>query len=89
MECCAGDDRRGSNDLLRSFGFGAFTFLRHPSSSILASLLLLVRTSSAHPVLVICVATMGEDWEIKICCMGAGYVGGPTMAVIAKQCPKV
>jgi UDP-glucose/GDP-mannose dehydrogenase family, NAD binding domain len=32
---------------------------------------------------------MSEDWEIKICCMGAGYVGGPTMAVIAKQCPKV
>ena len=23
----------------------------------------------------------------NICCMGAGYVGGPTMAVIAKQCP--
>mmetsp|Transcript_15803 Transcript_15803/g.24708 ORF Transcript_15803/g.24708 Transcript_15803/m.24708 type:complete len:476 (-) Transcript_15803:89-1516(-) len=32
---------------------------------------------------------MGEDWEVKILCMGAGYVGGPTMAVIAKQCPKV
>lgn len=25
----------------------------------------------------------------KICCIGAGYVGGPTMAVIAKQCPHV
>ena len=23
----------------------------------------------------------------KICCIGAGYVGGPTMAVIAQQCP--
>lgn len=23
----------------------------------------------------------------SICCIGAGYVGGPTMAVIAKQCP--
>ena len=23
---------------------------------------------------------------IKICCIGAGYVGGPTMAMIAKQC---
>lgn len=32
--------------------------------------------------------TMAE-WDMKICCMGAGYVGGPTMAVIAKQCPKV
>ena len=32
---------------------------------------------------------MSEEWDIKICCMGAGYVGGPTMAVIAKQCPKV
>mmetsp|Transcript_22957 Transcript_22957/g.91049 ORF Transcript_22957/g.91049 Transcript_22957/m.91049 type:complete len:472 (-) Transcript_22957:529-1944(-) len=32
---------------------------------------------------------MGDDWELKICCMGAGYVGGPTMAVIAKMCPKI
>ena len=23
----------------------------------------------------------------NICCMGAGYVGGPTMAVIADHCP--
>ena len=28
--------------------------------------------------------------EIKnICCIGAGYVGGPTMSVIADQCPKI
>ena len=26
---------------------------------------------------------------MKICCMGAGYVGGPTMAVIAAKCPKI
>lgn len=25
----------------------------------------------------------------KICCIGAGYVGGPTMAVIARQCPHI
>ena len=25
----------------------------------------------------------------KICCIGAGYVGGPTMAVIAKNCPNI
>ncbi len=25
----------------------------------------------------------------KICCIGAGYVGGPTMAVIAEQCPEL
>ncbi|GMN08300.1 nucleotide sugar dehydrogenase [Croceitalea sp. MTPC5] len=25
----------------------------------------------------------------KICCIGAGYVGGPTMAVIASQCPEI
>ena len=25
----------------------------------------------------------------KICCIGAGYVGGPTMAVIAKNCPEL
>ncbi len=27
--------------------------------------------------------------SLKICCIGAGYVGGPTMAVIAKQCPEI
>ena len=31
-----------------------------------------------------------EDYEIKkICCLGAGYVGGPTMAVIADKCPNL
>ncbi len=25
----------------------------------------------------------------SICCIGAGYVGGPTMAVIADRCPEV
>lgn len=25
----------------------------------------------------------------KICCIGAGYVGGPTMSVIAKKCPDI
>tara|TARA_A100001388_G_C28771184_1_gene503937 strand:+ start:2412 stop:3863 length:1452 start_codon:yes stop_codon:yes gene_type:complete len=31
-----------------------------------------------------------ERKEIKkICCIGAGYVGGPTMAVIAKKCPDI
>ncbi|MFN5868964.1 MAG: UDP-glucose 6-dehydrogenase [Akkermansiaceae bacterium] len=25
----------------------------------------------------------------SICCLGAGYVGGPTMAMIAKKCPKI
>ncbi|CAM9662590.1 unnamed protein product [Chrysoparadoxa australica] len=29
------------------------------------------------------------DFEYYICCMGAGYVGGPTMAVIAANCPKI
>mmetsp|Transcript_27607 Transcript_27607/g.108199 ORF Transcript_27607/g.108199 Transcript_27607/m.108199 type:complete len:127 (+) Transcript_27607:171-551(+) len=27
--------------------------------------------------------------EIKICCIGAGYVGGPTMAKIAEKCPEI
>ena len=28
--------------------------------------------------------------QIKnICCIGAGYVGGPTMAVIADKCPHI
>lgn len=26
---------------------------------------------------------------MKICCIGAGYVGGPTMAMIAHKCPEV
>ncbi|VAI36918.1 unnamed protein product [Triticum turgidum subsp. durum] len=26
---------------------------------------------------------------VKICCIGAGYVGGPTMAVIAIKCPAI
>ena len=26
---------------------------------------------------------------LKICCIGAGYVGGPTMSVIAKNCPEI
>lgn len=26
---------------------------------------------------------------MKICCIGAGYVGGPTMAVIALKCPEI
>jgi UDPglucose 6-dehydrogenase len=26
---------------------------------------------------------------MKICCIGAGYVGGPTMAMIARECPDI
>ena len=29
------------------------------------------------------------DFKTKICCIGAGYVGGPTMATIALFCPDV
>ena len=29
----------------------------------------------------------GESHRTEILCIGAGYVGGPTMAVIAAQCP--
>jgi UDPglucose 6-dehydrogenase len=25
----------------------------------------------------------------NICCIGAGYVGGPTMSVIASKCPEI
>ena len=25
----------------------------------------------------------------KICCIGAGYVGGPSMAIIADKCPHI
>ena len=27
--------------------------------------------------------------KTRICCIGAGYVGGPTMAMIANQCPDI
>ena len=30
-----------------------------------------------------------SEYDLKICCMGAGYVGGPTMAIIALKCPRV
>ncbi len=30
-----------------------------------------------------------SEYTLKICCMGAGYVGGPTMAVIAANCPNI
>lgn len=29
------------------------------------------------------------EYDLRICCMGAGYVGGPTMAVIAAKAPRV
>jgi UDPglucose 6-dehydrogenase len=32
---------------------------------------------------------MSDEFTLNICCMGAGYVGGPTMAVIALKCPKI
>lgn len=32
---------------------------------------------------------MASEFGLKICCMGAGYVGGPTMAVIAAKCPQI
>ena len=32
---------------------------------------------------------MGSTGIKSICCIGAGYVGGPTMAVIADRCPHV
>ena len=32
---------------------------------------------------------MGSPTIRSICCIGAGYVGGPTMAVIADRCPQV
>ena len=31
----------------------------------------------------------GKNQVSKICCVGAGYVGGPTMSVIASKCPEI
>jgi UDPglucose 6-dehydrogenase len=30
-----------------------------------------------------------QNQDLKICCVGAGYVGGPTMAMIAAKCPEI
>jgi UDPglucose 6-dehydrogenase len=30
-----------------------------------------------------------DDFKYHICCIGAGYVGGPTMAVLAANCPDI
>ena len=31
-----------------------------------------------------------EDFKVKkVCCIGAGYVGGPTMSVFANKCPNI
>ena len=32
---------------------------------------------------------MSKNTIKNICCIGAGYVGGPTMAVIAENCPNI
>ena len=29
------------------------------------------------------------SFSLRICCIGAGYVGGPTMAMIALKCPNI
>merc|ERR1719446_413347 len=34
-------------------------------------------------------SSSSSSYKLRICCMGAGYVGGPTMAVIAKNCPDI
>ena len=30
-----------------------------------------------------------DKFEYRITCLGAGYVGGPTMAIIALHCPHI
>ena len=31
-----------------------------------------------------------SDYKVKqVCCIGAGYVGGPTMIVFANKCPNI
>jgi len=32
---------------------------------------------------------MNNKFEKNVCCIGAGYVGGPTMSVIASNCPAI
>lgn len=39
---------------------------------------------------VLCFSSSTVMFEIKkICCIGAGYVGGPTCSVIAQMCPEI
>jgi hypothetical protein len=40
-------------------------------------------------VIVLSVVSFGGMSIHKICCIGAGYVGGPTCSVIAYKCPEV
>ena len=30
-----------------------------------------------------------KKYDLKVCCIGAGYVGAPTMVVIANKCPRI
>ncbi len=56
-----------------------------------------VKAARAVIVFTMAAHSASSAWEFetvdvkgkKICCIGAGYVGGPTMAVIAEQCPDV
>src|SRR3954454_14384164 len=34
-------------------------------------------------------STVARERAVNICCIGAGYVGGATMAVIAAKCPDI
>lgn len=37
-----------------------------------------------------CLFVTGSSMKVtRVCCIGAGYVGGPTCAVIASHCPEV
>tara|TARA_B100000212_G_scaffold339971_1_gene319482 strand:- start:6205 stop:7629 length:1425 start_codon:yes stop_codon:yes gene_type:complete len=34
-------------------------------------------------------ANLLKEYQLRVCCIGAGYVGGPTMVVIANHCPDI
>lgn len=59
---------------------------RHPSYNISAPLPL-PRIALLH--ILVPTVTMSPVKVTKICCIGAGYVGGPTCAVIALKCPHI
>ncbi|XP_075256354.1 UDP-glucose 6-dehydrogenase-like isoform X2 [Convolutriloba macropyga] len=44
-------------------------------------------TTSASPG--IANGPQGDSKRFKVCCIGAGYVGGPTCSVIALKCPEI
>lgn len=51
--------------------------------------LVLLSSSSSSDSIIEQMEHLRNQKVTKICCIGAGYVGGPTCAVIARMCPQI